>query len=157
MTLSKSAREFHRKTGARSFNEAWVYLEKKRRTRTDDRRMLDLVHASRLHWGLVGTDRNRAIADWQISRVYAALGESQLALNYARSSLSLCRKSHLTASLGSAHEGLARALAIAKDFPAARKHLTRAQKLFAALLLDDEDRRTYLDRLEETERLIPRK
>jgi hypothetical protein len=61
VVLSKREREFHRKMAVRCFNETWDYLEKKKRTEQDDQEMLQLAHASRHHWGLVGTPRNKAV------------------------------------------------------------------------------------------------
>jgi hypothetical protein len=81
-------REFHRKTAAAAFNSLWDYLDKKNRSPDDDFQMLQLAHASRYHWGLVGTPHNQAVGDWHISRVYASLGQPELALRYVKLSLS---------------------------------------------------------------------
>jgi tetratricopeptide (TPR) repeat protein len=156
MTASKEEREFHRKLGARSFNEAWKYLEKAGRTARDNRRLLNLVHASRFHWSLVGTPRNQAVGDWQISRAYAALGEPTLALEFARSSLELCEKNDLSELQGTAYEAMARAYALAKDFPRARSYLKKAREHLAASPIDEEERKTFLSQIRETERWIGR-
>src|SRR6266581_7305438 len=57
--------------------------------------MLHLAHASRYHWSFVGTARNLAVGDWQISRVYAALNQSDLDLHFAKTSLEIVEKTTL--------------------------------------------------------------
>ncbi len=154
MTLSRSERELHRKTATRCFNEAWTYLEKKHRTADDDRRMLLLVHTSRFHWGLAGTPQSQAVGDWQISRAYSALGDSRLALAYARSCLMLCREHDLSDLLGTAYEAMARAYATANERSAARAYLKRAREQLATSHLDREAAAIYRAQIEDTERLI---
>jgi hypothetical protein len=154
--LSKSKREFHRKTAVLCFNETWDYLEERERTEQDDQRMLQLAHASRYHWGLVGTPRNMAVGDWQISRVYAALKQPHLSLLYAKSSLGICRKEKLSELLATAYEGVARGYAVDEDFASARRCLRLARKQLETLDLRAEDRKVYLGQINETEKLIAR-
>lgn len=154
--LSKNEREFHRKIAARCFNGAWEYLEKKERDETDDRVMLQLAHASRYHWGLVGTPRNKAVGDWQISRAYAALRQPQLSLLFAKSSLDICKRERLSETLATAYEGVARAYAVAGDHEASVKYLKLARSQLKTLDLEAEDKRVYLEQIDETEKLIPR-
>ena len=145
---------FHRKTAIACFNEAWDYLDKKRRSPEDDLKMLQLAHASRYHWGLVGNPSNLATGDWQLSRVYATLNEPALATRYAQSSLELCKKYRLTDMEHTAYEALARAYAVSGQPSTAQEHLLKARKLLSALNLDSEDRKIYLDQILDTERLI---
>jgi hypothetical protein len=152
--LPKGEREFHRKTAARCFNETWDYLEKKGRTDEDNQRMLHLAHASRYHWGLVGTPRNEAVGDWQISRVYAALKQPHLSLLFAKSALEICKKEELREELATAYEAVARAHAVAKDYAPARRYLKLARNQLKALDLGAEDRKLYLSQIDETEKLI---
>ncbi|MBB5034625.1 hypothetical protein [Prosthecobacter vanneervenii] len=51
--LSETA--FHKKMAVDLFNETWTLLDKTDRTPEEDARMSHLAHASRLHWGFVGT------------------------------------------------------------------------------------------------------
>jgi hypothetical protein len=153
MTLSKSEREFHRKTAVTCFNKTWAYLEKNRNT--DERQqMLHLAHASRFHWGLVGTPKNFAISDWQISRVYADLEQPDLALQFAKSSLEVCEKNNLSEFLCSAYEGMARAHAVARNNGAATSYLKKARAQLDSADIDKEDRKVYLDQIRETEQLL---
>lgn len=147
---------FHRRVAASSFNRAWDLLEKKDRNQEEDRVMLGLAHASRHHWGLVGTRRNQAVGDWQISRAYAALGEAGLALRYAKASLAECEKNGLGEIIPSAYEALARACAAGKDPKRAGMYLSRARRLLDRLPIGREDRSIFLGQIEDTQRLIDR-
>jgi hypothetical protein len=152
--MSKKEREFHRKTAARSFNSAWEYLDMKSRTPEEDVQMLLLSHASRYHWGFVGTALNQAVGDWQISRVYADVGQSDLALRFAESALSACRTNGLAEIMPSACEGMARAYAVGKSAKSANRFLAKARSLLDRLDLDEEDRTIYLRQIDDTQRLI---
>ena len=154
--LSKSERRFHRRTAVRCFNETWDCLEKKERTEQDDQAMLQLAHASKYHWGLVGTPRNKAVGDWQISRVYAALKQPYLSLLFARSSLKTCEREKLSEVLVTAYEAVARAYAVAGDHASASKYLKLARNQLETLDLSAEDRKVYLGQIDETEKLIAR-
>lgn len=152
--MKEEEKAFHRRTAARCFNEAWVYLDRKKRSAEQDRRMLTCALASRFHWGLVGTLRNKAVGDWQISRVYAALKNPELALLFARSSVETASKYQLVEVLPSAHEGLARAYAVAGEKGKARKSLAAARKALDAIEVEKEDREIYLGQMADTEKLI---
>jgi hypothetical protein len=156
MRMPKAERELHRKTARQTFNKAWNYLDMKDRRPEDDIQMLSLAHASRYHWGMVGTPENQAVGDWQISRIYAALGQSDLALSFAKSALATCKKNGLQETELSAFEGIARAYALGRNVKTARRFLARARSLLDGLNLDKEDREIYLGQIEDTQRLIDR-
>jgi hypothetical protein len=104
----------HRTIAADLFNEVWRLMEAKGRTREDDLRMVHAAHASRHHWGAVGTPRNLAVGEWQVSRVYAVLGRGEPARVHAEACLALCRRHRLKGwVLAYAYEALARAAAVA--------------------------------------------
>src|SRR5690242_621120 len=148
--------DFHRKIAADCFNRTWDYLEQKNRSLDDDQVMLNLAHASRYHWSLIGKPWNFTTGDWQISRVYAALNQPDLALSFAKKALEISEKHDLSERLISAYEGMARAHAVAKEYTFAREFVNKAREQLRAVSLDDEDRRTYSDQIDETERMIPR-
>ena len=154
--MPKSEREFHRKAAVRCFNETWDYLEKKARTEEDNQKMLLLAHASRYHWSLVGTPRNEAVGDWQISRVYAALRQPHLSILFTKSSLETCKREGLSEELANAYEGAARGYATAEDYASAKKYLKSARNQLETLNLKPHDRKVYLDQIEETDKLIKR-
>jgi hypothetical protein len=156
MTTTSAEREFHRTVAQECFNRAWTYLERRHRRADEDREMLHLGHAARYHWSRAGTPTHVAISDWQVSRIYAALDDGPMALEFARSSLELCRRHRLAEYLPSAHEAMARAYAVARDVRAARPHIERARALLTSEEIDAEDREIYRGQIAETERWIDR-
>ena len=151
---SESDLKYTRKTAARSFNLAWDLLEKVRRTKKEDLMMLELAHTSLRLWSLVGSPRNRAIGQWQVSRVYSALGESKLALAFADACGKTCRESGLADLEPTADEAAARAYAVEGELRNAQRSLREAKEKLAKLRLDKEDTAVYLRQVRETEALI---
>ncbi len=147
--------EFHRETAKKCFNETWDYLEKKDRDANDEQQMLHLAHTARYHRSFVGTDRNFAVGDWQVSRVYAVLNEPRLALRFAKSCVERLEKNSLSDILCTGYEAMARAHAVAKEYDAARGYIQRARDALAKSSVDEEDRKIYSDQIQETEQLIP--
>jgi len=154
MRIPKEEREFHRKIAARSFNGTWEYLDMKKRTKEDDQEMLHLAHASRYHWGLIGTPRNRAVGDWLLSRVYADMGQPELSLRFAESSLALCKENRLVDIVHTANEAMARAYAVSRNYPRAKRYLDEARRQLDGLKLSKADKAVYLNQIEQTGRLI---
>ncbi|MBS4174794.1 hypothetical protein [Bacillus sp. FJAT-49736] len=112
-TLNK---EIHKKLAIDLFNHTWDLIEKTDRSELDDETMMNSAHASRFHWGLVGTPLHFARGEWQISRVYSLLGRAEPALFHAKKSLELCLNNNLgNFDLGFAYEALARAYATMGD------------------------------------------
>ena len=135
--------EVHRKLAADLFNGVWELLEKQDRTASEDLTMLHQAHASRFHWGIVGKPRNLSVGEWQISRVYSALGRAEPALFHGRRCLEIAEAHSLgDFYTGYAHEALARAHMIERKEAAANAHL------FAALgrlhLVNDAEDRGHL-------------
>ncbi|GIF25774.1 hypothetical protein Ate02nite_85040 [Paractinoplanes tereljensis] len=126
------------------FNHTWTLLEKESRSADEDERMIHTAHASRFHWDNVGDDQNRAVGEWQCSRVYATLGRAEPALYHARRCLGYADRPGMEVWLmASAYEGLARAQAVAGDFEAARDSRSRAVAL-AETVGDAEDRKIVI-------------
>ena len=71
------------------FNQCWDLIDKSERTISENAEMLHLAHASRYHWGNVGTNKERAIGEWQCSHVYALLNNGPAALMHAELAISL--------------------------------------------------------------------
>lgn len=134
----------HRSLAVSLYNEVWTLLEAPSRTARDDDRMVHAAHASRFHWDEVGGDQERAIGEWQCSRVYAALGRAEPALAHAGRCVVYAGTDGVAAWVAaSAQEGLARALLVAGDLDGARAAAQRAEAL-AAVLEDEEDREVVL-------------
>lgn len=134
--------EMHRALAPEAFNHTWELLDRPDLTRTEEEEMLASAFAQRYHWYRVGDPRNLAIADWQVSRVAAVLGYSDLALRFGERSLEVCREHGLDPFVtGFAHEAIARAAAEVDDVETFNEHLQAARALIAEIT-DDEDRET---------------
>jgi hypothetical protein len=133
----------HRAEGVALFNAVWEMLDAPDRSPALDDRMVHAVHASAWHWsqaGELGGDQERAIGEWQCSRVYSVLGRGEPALHHARACLAVCEESGLGDwVVAAAYEALARASAVAGDAGEAGAWLARARTATAAIA-DPEDR-----------------
>jgi hypothetical protein len=128
----------------RAFNEAWALLDLAEPSREDEEAVLAATFAQRYHWYQVGTPRNQAIADWQVSRVAAVLGYADLALRFGERSLSICLDNDLDAFVtGFAHEAIARAAADVDDVETFTEHLEAAKEKLAEI--EDPDDRDVLE------------
>jgi len=70
--------------------------------------------------------------------------------------LKLLKKHNLSERLISAYERMARAHAVATEYPLAREFVSKAREQLRIVSLDDEDRKIYSDQIDETERMIPK-
>ncbi|HKH89033.1 MAG TPA: hypothetical protein VKA05_09415 [Acidimicrobiales bacterium] len=137
-----------RRLAARLFNAVWDLLETEDRSSGDDDRMLHMAHASRHHWGQVGTPTHFARGEWQCSRVYAALRRPEPCLHHAQRVLDICLAEGIEGfDLAFAYEALARGHAIAGDADTARA-LTEQSLAAAKNIEDEEDRKILLADLE---------
>lgn len=120
----------HRHMAGNLFNAAWELLDLESRTPAQEQEMLAAALGSRYHWGRVGMPRHLAIGDWQVSRVFAVIGDSANARRFADSSLAACTEHGLDAFVtGYAHEALARAAALDGDRQQRDRHLAAARDL----------------------------
>lgn len=110
--------------------------------------MISLAHASLAHWRMRDDckDQNLSIGYWQISRVYAALGQGENARRYGDLCLDVSAKEP-PFYLGYAHEALARAASLNKDRPQYDSHLAAARSL-AAQVTDPDERKMLEDDLD---------
>lgn len=115
------APEDERALAAGLYNSTWDFMERDDRTREDDDRMLHMAHASRHHWGNVGTPQNFARGEWLCSRVYAVLGRPEPSAFHAQRVLDICDANGIgDFDRAFAFEALARAAAVAGSSDAAR-------------------------------------
>jgi hypothetical protein len=129
-----------RRLASELFNHVWALLDVADRTDAQDDAMIHAAHASRWHWGRVGGPEQWAVGEWQCSRVYAVLGRAEPALHHARRCLELSVLDGVDDFVeSSAHEAMARALAVAGDRDGARAERDAAYAL-AVALEDDDDR-----------------
>ncbi len=79
----------HRFFSAQCFNDAWDLVGKADRTPGEDEYLISVCHASLWHWRCRAdcTGRHLSIGYWQLSRVYALVGEAANSRKYGE----LCR------------------------------------------------------------------
>lgn len=141
--LENGERAFHRQFAVDAFNGVWKLLEKEDRTVEEQDEMVHAAHASRYHWGKVGTPVNLARGEWQISRVYAVLDRPGPALYHAQRCLDICLQNGISDfDLAYAYEALARAYASEGD-AAGRKRYLELAKNAAANIEEEDDRELF--------------
>jgi len=130
----------HRWFAADCFNATWTLLDKLSRTPEECERMISFAHASLAHWREQAgcTAQNLSIGYWQLSRVYAVLGQTENARHYGQLCLDISA-AEPPFYLGYAHEALARAEKLAGNSTAVQHHLDEARRL-AALVSDAQER-----------------
>jgi hypothetical protein len=134
--------ELHKRFAKDLFNLVWDLLDKADRTLEEDDRMIHAAHASRYHWGEIGTPLEFERGEWQISRVYAVLNRPQAAIYHAHRCLGLCEANEIgDFDLAFAYEALARAYAVAGDSAMSEEYETLAEE--AAEEIEDEANREY--------------
>src|SRR5262245_59874557 len=116
-----------RAPAVRLFNEVWRLLETEQPTSGQDDEMIHMAHASRYHWGPIGTAANRVRGEWQCSRVYATLGGAEPAQYHARRALEICQQHGIgDFDLAVCYEALARASATGGDADESARWTARA-------------------------------
>jgi hypothetical protein len=137
----------HRQWAIDLFNLVWTLLETPNRTAADSERMLHAAHASRYHSGVVGTGKQWAIGEWQISRVYAVLNRAEPAWHHGQRALELAQEHAIGPFyVGYGYEALARAHAVAGNRAESQRFLDLARKQLPAVT-DEEERKMLADDL----------
>jgi hypothetical protein len=136
----------HRQFSTFCFNSSWDLIDKPDRTAEEDLEMLHCAFAGLWHWTqrLDCTATNRSIGYWQISRIYALLGQADNAHRYGE----LCLRASQEAVvepfyLAYAHEALARADMVAGKVDKMHKHLADARRI-ADQLEEGEEKQSLL-------------
>ncbi|MDW0117461.1 hypothetical protein QTL97_10985 [Sporosarcina thermotolerans] len=102
----------HKQVAATCFNQVWDLLEKEVRTPEEKEQMIHLCHSSFWHWTQAEecTETNLSIGYWQLSRVYAVVGQGENALNYAKRCIAVSEEASLAPFyIGYGYEAAARA------------------------------------------------
>lgn len=121
--------EWHKRSAVTSFNLVWSLLDKKDRTKQEDDKMVHAAHASRFHWGEIGTPVEFERGEWQISRVYSVLNRPQSALYHAERCLEICKEHNIgDFDIAFAYEAMARAHAVAGDKSDCEKYIKLAKE-----------------------------
>lgn len=120
----------HRHFAPACFNRVWELLEKPDRTPAENDEMLLAAMSSVWHWSQHPEcqPRNLAVGYWQISRVYAVLGNGLEARRFAARSAQHAGE-ETPFYMAYAHEALARAGRVLNDEDAAARHLAEARHL----------------------------
>jgi hypothetical protein len=143
----------HRQLAVDLFNHTWSLLENNDRTTEQDEEMVHAAHASRHHWGVVGTSKNHGRGDWQIARVYAALGHFSESERYAKLYLAACKNNEFEDwDLPFAFEGLARACVKTKP-KIAKQYVVEARQT-SEKIVKEEDKNWLLTNLDEIVSMI---
>jgi tetratricopeptide (TPR) repeat protein len=104
--------EFHRRIATDCFNQCWTYIEKEKRTDSEDEEMRRLAEVSFWHWMHVEdhTNANESVGYWQLARVYAISGRYKLTYYYADQCIEISKEGSLDPFyLGYGYEARARA------------------------------------------------
>ena len=134
--------ERHRKFAIDLFNLVWELLDNEERTAEENDRMLYAAHASRFHWGEIGTSLEFERGEWQISRVYSVLNRSEEAIHHARRCLDICTENGIgDFDIAFAYEALARAYSVAGDVEKSNEYIRLGEK--AGELIEDNGNREY--------------
>ncbi len=122
-------KEAHKKFAVDLFNLVWNLMDKKDRTKEEDDKMVHAAHASRYHWGEIGTPLELERGEWQISRAYSTLNRPQQALYHAKRCLETCQTNNIKDfDIAFAYEAIARAHAIAGQKSECEKYLKLARE-----------------------------
>lgn len=139
----------HKYFSVECFNSTWNLIDKPIKTPGDEEQMLLRTFASFYHW----TQRedcaaeNRSVALWQVSRVYALLGQAENARRYGEQCLAESDSPGLPPyCLGYAYEALARAAMVGGNKTKMREYLALAHSI-AEKMADEEDREILLSDL----------
>ncbi len=147
MIEKETSREEHKKTAIKLFNLTWTLLDKKDRTKEENDKMIHAAHASRYHWGEVGTPLEFERGEWQISRVYSVLGRGEPALHHAERCLEICKENNIgDFDIAFAYEAMARAYAVGKSKEKCEKNSELARES-ASKIKKKEDKEYFLSEL----------
>ncbi len=139
--------EWHKKFAIEQFNLVWELLDEEERTVEGNDRMVHAAHASRFHWGEIGTPLEFERGEWQISRVYSVLNRPESALYHARRCLDICQANEIADfDVAFAYEALARAYAVAGDLDESRKYFELGKEA-GAEIADAGDREYFFGEL----------
>jgi hypothetical protein len=136
--------ESHKKFAVELFNLTWDLLDREARTTDEDDKMVHAAHASRFHWGEIGTPLEFERGEWQISRVYAVVNRPEPALYHAQRCLEICQENDYgDFDIAFAYEAMARAYAVAGDATKSKEYIALGKQ--AGEQIEDKGNREYYD------------
>jgi hypothetical protein len=136
--------EHDREEAVKCFNATWALIDKPDRTHEDDVNMIHMAHASRYHWGEIGTALEFSRGEWQISRVYSLLHMGESALFHAKEALRLCLDNGIgDFDLAFGYEAMARAYSTLGNHRETETFIEKAKE--AAKAVAKQDDRRYVE------------
>jgi hypothetical protein len=134
----------HKEEAVKCFNATWDLIDKSDRTHDDEVNMIHMAHASRYHWGQIGTAVEFTRGEWQISRVYSLLSMGEGALFHAKEALRLCLNNSIgDFDLAFAYEAMARAHSVLGSESEKAAFIDKAKE--AAKAIAEEGNREYVE------------
>ncbi|HFD04816.1 MAG TPA: hypothetical protein ENJ25_01570 [Firmicutes bacterium] len=147
MENDELVRKFHKKFAIDLFNYVWSLMDKEIRSKEEDLEMIHAAHASRYHWGRIGSPIEIIRGEWQISRVYSVLKMGESALFHASQSLTLCQKNRIgDFDIAFAYEALARAYSVLGKEDEKNKYISLARSA-GDKILDEENKKYFFEEL----------
>ena len=124
-------------------SSTWKLIEKENRSEEENLRMIGYAHASLIHIRQLSdyTSADLSAGYWQVSRAYALIGEVGLAKLYGEKSLELTSCDDFF-NRAFAHEAIARAEMIARNFLEMDEQLVSARQCLS--LLHDQSKAKWL-------------
>jgi len=134
----------HRYFSATCFNKAWEFIDNPHRSPDEELVMLQTAMTSLWHWSQREdvAPQNLSVGNWQVSRVFALLGQADNARRYAEVALKYADAGEPFYS-AFAYEALARAEMIAGNQVQMREYLDKAFA-FAEKIEDEEDKQVLI-------------
>ena len=134
----------HKYFSAVCFNKTWEYIDNPNRTSDEELTMLQSAMTSLWHWTQRedATPQNLSVGNWQVSRVYALLGQVDNARKYAEVSLKLA-EGFEPFYAAFAYEAFARAEMVAGNKAKMQEYLEKAFAL-AEKVEDEEDKQVLM-------------
>ncbi len=153
MTGDEKSEPDHKAMAIDAFNSTWGLMDKEMRTAEENDLMVHTAHASRYHWGKVGTPVEFERGDWQLSRVYSSLSKGGEALHYAKHCLGTCLENEIgDFDLAFAYEAMARAHAVNGNWSEADMYVQKA-KVAAESIEKKDDREYFMGELDSIPRM----
>ncbi|TFB22914.1 hypothetical protein E3U55_06650 [Filobacillus milosensis] len=144
----------HKQLAVNCFNNVWDLLDLTERTDAQNEEMVQMCHSSFWHWTQVEdhTDQNLSIGYWQLSRVYAVVGNGPQAEHYAQRCIDVSRKAELPPFfIAYGYEAMARAQMLLNNTEKKEKNLVMAKE-FTDLIKVEDSKKLLLQDIEEIEK-----
>lgn len=132
--------ENHKQIASQCFNKVWDFLDLQERTRNEEEQMIHLAHTSFWHWTQVEdhTPTNLSIGYWQLSRVYAVVGNGEQSLYYGNRCVEVSLEANIPPFyIGYGYEALARAYMVLGQTDNATDSYEKALGYTEQILIED--------------------